>query len=308
MLAALAGIGAGLNLLDSVTGYSAKRQNELDWKQWKRQFDYAAEYNSPINQRQRMVDANFNPSLMLGGNLTNTYSPNPQMGKGTISKPGEAIGSIIPQLAQFQGIQNAKAQEENIRSDTRLKEQEFRQNEETNPISRDFLESRLFGQQYRNEYQRIVNANQQEVYDLQKTGLDLKNKQTEKFISQMDTRFRTDIAQDLAKILNIKKDTELKDMQIKGIKSQNVLREAQTSLTQSQDAKTRMDTVINDMERRLRSEGTSYSDNPVMRTIQRKAAEFRDAFWNNETEKADQKAKELKLINWVLDPTRKSRE
>lgn len=303
MLGALAGLAGGLSLLDSVTGYSAKRQNELDWQQWKKQFDYAAEYNSPINQRQRMIDANFNPSLMLGGNLTNTYSPNPQMGKGTVTKPGEALGSVIPQLAQFQGIQNAKAQEENIRSDTRLKEQEFRQNEETNPISRDFLESRLFGQQYRNEYQRIVNANQQDVFDLQKTGLDLKNKQTEKFISQMDRRFRIDISKGLAQIRNINKDTQLKETQRGGIESQNSLRKAQTSLTQSQDAKTRMDIVISDMERRLRNQGTSYSDNPVMRTIQRKAAEFRDAIWNNKREKAEQLDKELRLIEWILDPT-----
>jgi hypothetical protein len=304
MLGALAGIGAGLSALDSITGYSAKRQAELDWKQWKRQFDYAADYNTPLNQRQRMVDANFNPSLMLGGSLQNTYTPGPQMGKATVTKPGEAISSTIPLLAQYQGIANAKAQEENTRADTQLKEQEWRQNDITNPINSDFLQSRLQGQQYKNEYQRIVNANQQDVYDLSKEGLDLKNQQTKKFISQMDTRFRTDIAKDLAAIRNIKKDTQLKESQRTGITSQNILRKAQTSLTQSQDTNTRLDSAIKALEMNMRKEGTSYSDNAVMRAITRVADKFRTAFNSSNTERQVEADKQMQLIEYILDPSR----
>lgn len=302
MLGAIAGVAAGAGLLDSITGYSARRQADLDYESWKKQFDYAANYNTPANQRQRMIDANFNPSLMLGGNMVNTYSPSPQMGKATVSKPGEAIGSTIPMLAQYQGIANAKAQEENTRADTALKEQEWRQRDTTNLTNANLLDSRLIGQQYKNEYQRIVNANQQEVYDLQKEGIDLKNQQTVKFISQMDTRFRTDIAKALEDIRNTAKDTQLKQAQIGAIDSQNVLREAQTSATKSQDVKTRVDTAVQYLEMSMRQEGTSYTDSPVFRAITRLADKFRNAVLTNDTEKQVEADKQLQLIEHILRP------
>jgi len=302
MLGAIAGVAAGAQLLDSVTGYSARRQADLDYESWKKQFDYASEYNTPANQRQRMIDANFNPSLMLGGNMVNTYSPSPQMGKATVSKPGEAIASTIPMLAQYQGISNAKAQEDNTRADTQLKEQLWRQNENTNPTRSDLLQSQLTGQQYKNEYQRIVNSNQQEVYELQKEGLDLKNEQTKKFISQMDTRYRTDIAKALEEIRNTAKDTQLKQAQIGAIDSQNTLREAQTSATKSQDVKTRIDSAVNALEMSMRKEGTSYSDNAVMRMISRLADKFRTSVIENNTQKQVEADKQLQLIEYILNP------
>lgn len=290
ILAGLGGLAAAYSLYDQVTGTTAERNADLAYGQWKKQFDYASAYNTPANQRQRLIDGGYNPALAVGGNMTNTHSPNPQLGQAKHEAP-----NALPAIMAFQGIQNQKAQEALTRSQTDLNEQEFRYREDNNPTKGALLGSQLTGQNYRNEYQSIINANQQDVYDLQKQGMDLNNQQTRKFISQMDPKFRVEMSKAFAQLANIKEDTQLKEAQQTAIKSQNELRSSQT-------ASTRAETITKAMEASARMKGTSYSDNPIMRSLIEIANGIKNRLKGSQQQK-EQAQKEATLLEWILDPS-----
>lgn len=82
-------VSAGLNAL------TAKRNAKLQYKYWKKMFDYQSDYNSPVKQLQRLYDAGINPlyDSQFGGN---------QSFGGMIGSLPESVGdSLSPALAQF---------------------------------------------------------------------------------------------------------------------------------------------------------------------------------------------------------------
>lgn len=268
-------VGGALNVANSVmdiTGFNARRDASLQNKYWKQQFDYAAQYNSPAMQRQRLLEGQYNPALAYG-NMTNTQTGSPA-GVGQHDY-GKGVRELPASIMSMQQIQNLQAQQKNVEADTRLKDQEYQYLTLQNP-------NRLEGQEQKNTYQGLVNANYQSVVDLQKRGIFLKNAQTQQFISQMPVELKakvdninSQIALRLKQGEMINSNIGLNEVKKSNLRSQTILNEARTEseaskqgLMSAQKTATELKASLDDMERQMRQQGTTYSDDAVMRRLQ----------------------------------------
>lgn len=101
----------------------AYRQREWTLQDYKMQ----NEYNTPVNQRKRMIEANMNPALMYGSGATN--QPSAQV-KGTSSpswspKAPEVNFSASNSIMTFLGVRMQEAQLKNMEIQNRLLEQKI---------------------------------------------------------------------------------------------------------------------------------------------------------------------------------------
>lgn len=114
-LALQAGLALGQSYLDKRAQDRAFEQNKQFWHE---RFDKEAQYNSPVQQKARMMAAGLNPALMYKGGQTG----------GNVSG-GSAQGKIaeryaMTELAKMSAeVQKIKAETSNIAADTNLKGQ-----------------------------------------------------------------------------------------------------------------------------------------------------------------------------------------
>lgn len=215
-----------------------KRENAArDWasQQWRDEMAY----NTPKNQKQRLIDAGLNPALMY-----ETMPQNTTQGVGAVPSTHE-----VEPLLQSQDITNAMvaaAQMKNIQANTdatnvQTKAAEFQ-------LERDMLNAdyeteakkfRNLGMGISNDIQKIERDNREGMLIAQKKGFDLKNEQTRKFIDQMDPRFKVEMSKMAQEISNLAATNQL----------------------------TKVQTKLNEYEAKARSEGWSYSDNILFRQI-----------------------------------------
>ena len=119
----------------------AQQQNQWNQEQWERE----NEYNTPVNQIQRMKDANLNPDLVYGNGAVQSISASsPQMTSGAPSSPVDmsVLGQkmTIGQAIEYSiRLATMKAQADNIRADTEKKRQE------------------TYGQQLSNDFTELAN-------------------------------------------------------------------------------------------------------------------------------------------------------
>ncbi len=159
-------IGAGTSLATAVGGLSklaSKRwRRDQDWlmgKQydhWQRMFDYEANYNSPLAQKNRMRDAGLNPNLMYGNGASSTgnvaMSPSSSGTAPNVGSlaPDRAIGSIGDTAMQIANLQLIKAQTRKINA-------EAEGQESVNPELHTEIQARI--SRLRAETQVLLNEN-----------------------------------------------------------------------------------------------------------------------------------------------------
>ena len=108
-LAVQAGLQLGQYALDRRAQNKAFEQNKQFWHE---RFDKEAKYNSPVQQKARMMQAGLNPALMYKGGQTG----------GTAS--GGGVQGKIAEKAQLAELAQMSAQVKNIQADTKRKEAE----------------------------------------------------------------------------------------------------------------------------------------------------------------------------------------
>lgn len=138
-----AGLSGGSSVLNNIlgmkqsalnTGATIKHQTALAkyaYGQEMEQLKYMNEYNTPANQKQRLIDANLNPALMYKGQPQNTQTMIPRYQAPDVDYSGRKpmqvpdVGSLYMQYQDFRikdaQTNNLKAQNDNIQMDTALK-------------------------------------------------------------------------------------------------------------------------------------------------------------------------------------------
>lgn len=275
-------LSGGLNLANSVmdvTGFNGRRNAALQHKYWKQQFDYAAAYNSPLQQRMRLIEGHYNPALAVQGGITNTMSGSPQGVAPT--DYGKGLNSLNGSVAMMQQMQNLKAQQENVEADTSLKRQEYEFNQLNNPnrVLKSGYDANLTGEKI--TYQQFLNNNAQKLRQLQLEGIDLTNQKARIQIEQMPQEFKAKLANISSQITLRNKQEDMYDSNMfvnrakeSNLRSQTDLNKEKINTEQSQqaylDSKTighNMQLAIDDYERQLRAKGTSFNDNAVLRML-----------------------------------------
>lgn len=190
--AALAGIGAGLNMLTG--GLSARKQfkytSQLMDKQNQQQIDFwnmNNEYNTPSAQRARLEEAGMNPDLMYGQTqATNTAqmptaangsAPNVDYGRGP-----DLLGAYRASMdMQMMNAQVSKIQKENALLDERRRMSEISREVELELLAKNRTENRYLADYlaYRNrkvsaDSEGSVLANEGRTYEnaLQRMNVD----------------------------------------------------------------------------------------------------------------------------------------
>ena len=237
-------ISSGVGAIGSLLGGLMGKNEGRDARRWQEKMYYLdREYNTPLNQRKRMIEAGLNPSLMYETMPQNTTGSPP-------SSPSFAPNYLGQGISDFgQGLQNAinmAVQNDNIRAETALKIQELKQKEEAfgGSMERQDLENK--GIELENNLKDIRNRYAEEFNKLSNQGLDLNNKTVAKKLSYMDRNQRLFVREQLAKIANIKADTDLKSKMV---------------------IKTQVETAIQEFERKYREQGMSFGDNVIFREV-----------------------------------------
>lgn len=128
-------IGQGISGVSSIVGGLLGTGGSSNYQKQVGLMDYANWYNEPINQKNRLIKAGLNPSLMyqtMPQNVSET--PSAQMNNYKAENM-LAMGNNIGQM--LQNMINASVQNDAIRADTALKEQEYRNREAMNPLTQE---------------------------------------------------------------------------------------------------------------------------------------------------------------------------
>lgn len=128
--------GAGTSLIGSLIGNNMNRSNvaaEHAWQEkmnlqqqnWQEDmWNKTNEYNSPVNQMQRLMDAGVNPNaaagMIAGGNTQSQLAQQPQIPAGNpLAAPApDLVGSISTMMQAQKDMELKQAQKENIESQT----------------------------------------------------------------------------------------------------------------------------------------------------------------------------------------------
>lgn len=175
---------AGLNMLGSLISNATsnkmqkraieaqKQENEKAYLRNVEQWIRETEYNNPVNQIKRLVEAGLNPNLAYG-NLNNTASnnsptavPNDVSGIANIGSP---VGSAMT-AANLSQVEKTKAETENIKQNTEKQKQETE------------------GSRIDNLIKDVESKNAVERGKLQIEGLNLDNKNKEKSAELLDAQ------------------------------------------------------------------------------------------------------------------------
>lgn len=236
-------VGTGIYNSERNRSYS-NAQRDWEEKMW----HMNNEYNTPKAQRERLVDAGLNPALMyqtMPQNVSQAAS-----GGSTAHSEMRFDPSSFLMAAQLEAI---KANTEQTRVATQRQWFDL----EREKINADFKTKGLqldnTGKDVSNQIQEIERQYRAESLQLKNLGFDLSNKQTQKFLGQMDERFKNEMSKMVAEIGNLIQNTQTS-------KSLQGLNESQTKATDIR-------AVIDRFEADARRSGWSYGDNIIFRQI-----------------------------------------
>lgn len=134
------GIGVGLSALNTLGGLAESKNK---YKYWKKSFNYQHdanisdwnlenEYNLPVNQVQRYLQAGINPAYAFGSGMAQGGQISPSQGQQfDLPNLGEKAAQGFMQGMQ---ISQMKSQTENIDADTRLKDAQAQRQEIDNNL------------------------------------------------------------------------------------------------------------------------------------------------------------------------------
>lgn len=135
MEAATLGAGLGSGLISGISNLFGQSQQfkeqkkllALQYQQNLEQWNRENEYNSPVQQMQRLKDAGLNANLVYGnGGVTQSAASSPQMGVADAPNYGESIGqsmgTMLQYAAQAQQYYINDSTRKNIDADTNAKE------------------------------------------------------------------------------------------------------------------------------------------------------------------------------------------
>lgn len=171
-----AGLSAGAGALNSWwqrrqsqsnTAQTIKGNKELaqyQYEQEQKQLEYMNEYNTPANQKQRLIDAGLNPALMYKGTPQNVQTQLPKYNRPEIEYKNQAMqlpqGLGIPAMSAYQDTR-LKTQQES------LVEQQVKSTEADTILKLANSNLAKYDLQYRKKIQDML---------VQGINLDLKNK------------------------------------------------------------------------------------------------------------------------------------
>lgn len=244
-----AAVGAALGIGQSFITAEKERSASNAQRDWEKyMWDKQNAYNTPTAQKQRLIDAGLNPALM--------YQTMPQ---NVAQSPGSGSKANVPQFDIAGPVMNmiqaeqVKANTENVKADTERKWWDLTKDQQNTPIQRQGMQLDNQGKQINNEVQNIERNNREASLILKNKGLDLQNQQTQTFIKQMTPKFKMEMKKMLA--------------DIKNVNSQTNVNKGTLAVQKSTVDLNRMKTVLDDYERKARSEGWSYGDNILFRQI-----------------------------------------
>lgn len=240
-----AALGIGQSFISAEKNRSASNA-QRDWEKymWEKQ----NEYNTPKNQKQRLIDAGLNPALMY---QTMPQNVSQSAGSGATQAPTN-IDITGPMMQMIQAEQ-MKANTENVRADTERKWWDLQKDQTNQPIQTEGFKLDNQGKTTANSIAEIERQNREESLRLKNEGLDLGNQQIKKFLSQMSERFKNEMQKMLADIRNVN--------------SQTAVNKGTLAVQNSQVDLNKIKTVLDQYEAKARKEGWSYGDNVLFRQI-----------------------------------------
>lgn len=238
-------LGMGQSFINAEKNRSSANA-QRDWEKY--MWELQNEYNTPKNQKQRLIDAGLNPALMY---QTMPQNVSQSAGGGVQSAPANFdIAGPVMQMIQAEQM---KANTDNVRADTERKWWDLRKDQENQPIQTEGIKLDNQGKKTSNDIAEIERQNREESLRLKNEGLDLNNQQTKKFLSQMSERFRNEMQKMLADIRNVNSQTNVN-------KGTLAVQSSQVDLN-------KIKVVLDEYEAKARKEGWSYGDNVLFRQI-----------------------------------------
>lgn len=271
----LAAVVAGASALGSLSSaYASDRANQqniqFQWDMW----NANNAYNHPLKQRERMVEAGFNPALMYGnGSVANTSSP---MNMPDV-KPVNPLSGVTDSLLTYAQFKINELQAENLKKDLEVKDSQILSNT-SNSLNRDSqTETNRFRLEQLDRNKDLVN--QQMLENLNFTQLKNLN------LFNENTLFPE--RQKSAQLLNLKSEAEIKQIKAstKAIDLDNISRKLKNSQLPAQvkietytmmrqyknlieDGKLKQaEQLLKMYEAKLNTYNLSKSDNVIIRNI-----------------------------------------
>lgn len=234
---------------------------QRDWEE--RMWKMNNEYNTPANQKQRLIDAGLNPALMYETMPQNTS----QAPSGGSSWKAEAPRLDAQDFMLGAQLENMNAQTEATRMATERQRFDLERARIDAPLNTLGKEYDNTGKATQNDIQAIERQYREQSLILKSKGLDLSNQQTQKFIEQMSPRFKADMSKMYAEIEAIRQGIETSKTQANLNNHQSRLFRSAYDLNRSSEALNEIKTVVERYEANARRSGYSYSDSILFRQM-----------------------------------------
>lgn len=258
-------ITGGMSAIASVFGGNASSKAARQANQEAREWQYEMwkmnnEYNTPANQKQRLIDAKLNPSLMYQ-TMPQNVSQSFDQPAGDPTAPAKIQADMYQNVAnQMQSGVNSYVQNEYIRAQTAKILQEVDFAKGMNPLQIgekqvDILgkEKDLIRKELENKFKEMENQYGNEYLLLRNKGMQLNTDQLAKAISYMDENQSLFVREKLGVIANLAEQTKL------------MTTEQAKNLAETERIK--ILTEIDSLEKQYREKGMSFNDFIVFREI-----------------------------------------
>lgn len=236
-----------------ISGEQYKDRMSTNYEYSKKLIDYQNAYNSPKAQMQRLAEAGLNPNLIYGSNAPSGQSGSSEMSASTQPGPSFTTADIASSALAMAQMRQAEAARENLTADARLKNAEAANREMYNERYNEVLDYQIKNASKQLEkLASDINVNYREMnYKLAQTRL-----------AEAETAFRNgEIGLQSYRKQQLVAQTIL-------FMSESKLKEAQTSLTWTQDYNWNIQNALDSLE--LKYKQYFYNSDGTMKELSEK--------------------------------------